>query len=105
VEFPAESIRQHVITVNDVSEQMSLARSAVREVTMDSQAYGQLCQFLPSLLTPLFGGAAEAMSDAVEALAETSLKLRATVLAMEATDAANARALHDAAGPAIDLPL
>jgi excreted virulence factor EspC (type VII ESX diderm) len=105
VEFPGASVLQHAAAVSEVSDRMAQARSAVREVTMDGQAYGQLCQFLPGLLSPLFGGAVEVMNDAVEALSETALKLRTTAAAIEATDAGSAGRLADAAGPGLDLPL
>jgi hypothetical protein len=105
VEFPAESVLQHAAAVSDASGQMTQARSAVREVTMDGQAYGQLCQFLPNLLSPIFGSAIDVMNDAVDALDETALKLRTTATAMEATDAGSARRLDKAAGPGLALPL
>jgi hypothetical protein len=105
VEFPTASVLQHAVAVSEAADQMTQARSAVREVSMDSQAYGQLCQFLPGLLNPLFGTAAEVMNDSVDALAETALKLRATATAMEATDGASANRLNDAGGPGIVLPL
>jgi hypothetical protein len=62
-------------------------------------------QFLPGLLSPLFGCAAAVMNDAVEALAETALKPRATTTAMEATDVGSADRLDDAGGPGLVLPL
>ena len=105
VEFPAASVFQHAAAVSEASDQMTQARSAVRAVSMDSQAYGQLCQFLPGLLSPLFGSAAEVMNEAVDALAETALKLRATATAMETTDVVSADRLNDAGGPELVLPL
>lgn len=105
VEFPAASVFQHADAVREASDQMTQVRSAVREVSMDRQAYGQLCQFLPGLLSPLFDNAAEVMNDAVEALAETALKLSATATAMEATDVGSANRLHRAGGPSLALPL
>jgi hypothetical protein len=105
VEFPASSVRQHAAAVTEASDELAQARSAARAVSMDSQAYGQLCQFLPGLLSPLFGGAAEVMNDAVDALAVTALKLRATAASMEATDISSADRLADAAGPGLVLPL
>lgn len=105
VRFPADSVLEHAATVSGASEQMAQARSAVREITMDSQAYGQLCQFLPGLLSPLFGSAVEVMNDAVEALDETALKLRATVSAMDTTDAGGARRVENTADPNLQLPL
>src|SRR3954467_11650286 len=105
VEFPSSSVLRHAAAVGDASDQMTQARSAVREVSMDSQAYGQLCQFLPGLLSPLFGSAAEVMNEAADALAETALKLRATATAMETTDVGSAGRLNDAGGPDLVLPL
>jgi hypothetical protein len=105
IEFPAASVSQHAAAVSEAADQMKQARSAVREVTMDSQAYGQLCQFLPGLLSPVFGIAVEVMNDAVDALEETALKLRTTATEMDATDAGSARRVEHAAGPGLDLPL
>jgi len=105
VRFPAQSVLELANMVSDASEQMANARSAVHEVTMDIQAYGQLCQFLPGLLSPLFGSVVEVMNDAVEALGETALELRATVTAMDTADGGSARRVENAAGPGIELPL
>jgi hypothetical protein len=105
VQFPADAVLQHAAAVEDASEQVTQARSAVREVTMDNQAYGQLCQFVPALLNPLFGSAAEVLNGAVEALGETVLKLRSTATGMHATDAGTAGQAENAAGPGIELPL
>ena len=105
LEFPAASVRQHVDAVREASDQLAQARSAAGEVTMDSQAYGQLCQFLPGLLSPIFGSAIEVLNDATEALDETALKLHSTATAMESSDAGNARRLNHAAGPGLTLPL
>ncbi|GAA0535668.1 hypothetical protein GCM10010172_16160 [Paractinoplanes ferrugineus] len=105
MEFPAASVLQHAVAVSKASEQMAQARAAVRTVSVDTQAYGQLCQFLPGLLSPLFGSAAEVMNEAVDALTETALKLRATAMAMDSTDAGTANRLDNAGGPNLALPL
>lgn len=105
VQFPADAVLQHAGAVSGVSDEMAQARAAVGQVVMDSQAYGQLCQFLPTLLSPLFGDATEVMNDAVEALGETALKLRATASTMTATDAGSAGHLKAAGTPTGDLPL
>ena len=103
LEFPAEAVLRHASAVSEVSDEMVRARSAAGEVAMGSQAYGQLCQFLPALLSPLFGSATEVMSDAVDALGETSLKLQATATQMNAADAGSAQRLNVASR--LDLPL
>jgi hypothetical protein len=94
--FPADAVRQHATVVSDVAGQMAQARSAVHEVVMDGQAYGQICRFLPGLLSPLFGGAVEVLNGAVDALSETALKLRATAETIEAADVDSAHRLHEA---------
>ncbi len=105
VEFPADAVLRHAGAVSAASDEVGQARAAAREVTMDSQAYGQLCQFLPALLNPVFDSAAEVMSHAVEAFEETALKLRATASATTSTDAGSAQRLDAAAGPGLELPL
>ena len=103
LEFPAEAVLRHASAVSEASDEMVRARSAAGEVAMDSQAYGQLCQFLPALLSPLFGSATDVMSDAADALGETSVKLRATATEMNAADGDSARRLT--AAPRLDLLL
>jgi hypothetical protein len=105
VQFPADAVLRHAAAVEEASEQVTQARSAVGEVTMDSQAYGQICQFLPPLLSPLFGDAVAVLNGAVEALGETALKLRSTATGMRAADAGSAGRVENAAGPGIELPL
>lgn len=104
-QISSEAVVRHAAAVDQASDGMATARSAVREVTMDTQAYGQLCQFLPALLSPLFMDAAEALGDAVEALSESALKLRATASSMDATDTGSAARLNTAGGPGLELPL
>jgi hypothetical protein len=97
--FLTGAVLQHAAVVGEVADQMAQARSALHEITMDRQAYGELCQFLPELLSPLFGSAVEVLNDAVDALSETALDLRTTTSDVQDTDADNARRLTDTAGP------
>ena len=105
LEFPATEVLLHAGAVGEASAGMAQARAAAGEVAMDGQAYGQLCQFLPALLSPLFGLATEVMNDATDALAETATKLRATASELTATDADSAGRIDAAGGPELDLPL
>jgi hypothetical protein len=50
--FPADSVRRHAAAVDAIAADVEQARGAAAEVTMDTQAYGMLCQFLPALLMP-----------------------------------------------------
>ncbi|MFC4065115.1 type VII secretion target [Actinoplanes subglobosus] len=96
IRFPAEAVRQHASLVGEVADQMAVARSAVRQVSMDAGAYGEICGFLPGLLSPLFGAAVEVLNGAVDALSETALKLGVTAEAIEATDVESAYRLTEA---------
>lgn len=98
IELPAAAVLQHAHSVDGVADDVHQARGAVRDVSMDTQAYGQLCQFLPSLLSPLFTLASASLYDAEDSLRETSLKLRAVVRETTATDQAAGSAVTAAYG-------
>ena len=108
VQFPAPMVERHAGSVDAVSDAMATARSAVREVAMDTGAYGQLCQFLPGILTPVFGMGADALYKTVDVLTETAASLRTTAADMAATDTAGGQRITragDGDRPALDLPL
>jgi hypothetical protein len=96
VQFPGRTVERHAHSVELVGEAMELARSAVRDVVMDGGAYGELCQFLPAVLSPLFDTGADALSTAVDVLHETAIALRTTAASMSATDQAGATRLESA---------
>lgn len=105
VQFPADQVERHAGTVDRVSDAMRTARSAVHEVTMDTEAYGQLCQFLPGILSPVFGIGVDALNSTIDALEETATKLRTTASTTRATDVASGDRVATAGRPAIELPL
>jgi hypothetical protein len=108
VQFPADSVRQHAATVDVIAADVEQARSAAGEVTMDTQAYGMLCQFLPGLLMPVFAVAGTSLGGSADALHETAADLRVTAGQMDSTDQGSARrvtAAGPSAPPAIELPL
>ncbi|GGQ59220.1 hypothetical protein [Couchioplanes azureus] len=105
IAFPAAAVEHHAAGVEGVADAVRQARSAVREVTLDSQAYGQLCQFLPGLLSPLFALALDALDDADDALRDTAGNLRAVATSTTATDDAAGRRVRTAGGPGLHLPL
>jgi hypothetical protein len=105
VRFPAAAVQQHAGSVDGIADAVRLARSAVHEVAMDSQAYGQLCQFLPGLLSPIFALGIGALADADDALRETASNLRVVTGSMTATDESVSGAVRAAAGSLPDLPL
>jgi hypothetical protein len=105
VQFPVQQVERHAGSVEQVAGAMETARSAVRDVTMDSGAYGILCQFLPGILTPVFERGADALYSSVDALHETAASLRRTATGMFGTDEASGNHITKAGHPTIDLPL
>ncbi|MFC4069570.1 type VII secretion target [Actinoplanes subglobosus] len=97
--FPAEDVLRHAGSTDAVADAVEQARSAVREVTMDPQAYGQLCQFLPGLLSPIFAEAASALTDTGESLRGTAHHLRAAAASITATDTTAGDSIRDAGRP------
>jgi hypothetical protein len=108
VQFPVAAVRDHAGTVDRVSDAVELARSAVHEITMDAQAFGQLCQFLPAVLSPVFGLAVDGLIGTVESLRETATALRAAAASTEGTDVNSERRIRSAGAhirPHVELPL
>ncbi|WP_169734206.1 type VII secretion target [Hamadaea tsunoensis] len=107
IQFPVAIVRQHAGTVDQVADAVELARSAVHEVSMDTQAYGQLCQFLPAILSPVFGLAVDALHESVGSLQETATKLRTAASTTQSTDvqAGQQTAAIPAQHPGLNLPL
>lgn len=98
MQFPVALVGQHASAVEQVSEAMDTARSAVHTVTMDSQAYGQLCQFLPAMLAPVFMLGSDALYGSVDALRETAANLRTAAANAEHTDNRAANRIDVAGG-------
>jgi hypothetical protein len=105
VQFPSRQVERHAGSVDQVADAVQTARSAVHDVSMDTGAYGILCQFLPGILSPVFGLGLDALNSSVDALHETAAELRTTVASMSGTDEAGAGRITKAGPPAIELPL
>jgi hypothetical protein len=105
VRFPVQEVERHAGSVEQVADAMETARSAVRDVTMDTGAYGILCQFLPGILTPVFERGADALYGSVDALHETAARLRSAAASTFGTDEASGNRITRAGHPTIDLPL
>ncbi|WP_326549768.1 hypothetical protein [Micromonospora sp. NBC_01813] len=105
--FPADDVHRHSNSVDALADTVDQARAAVHEVTMDTQAYGQLCQFLPGLLSPIFLLAVDALAETGESLRETATNLRSAVSATTATDATTADSIRQTTwplGPSVPQP-
>lgn len=96
IRLSPEAVHQHAATVQEICERMRETRAAAGHVSMDSQAYGQLCQFLPRALEPVFEAAVSAVAGSMDALQETAAHLRAVAVTVQATDQAAARRIDSA---------
>jgi len=108
VRFPADQVVRQAASVEEAADAMQTARSAVHDISMDTGAYGQLCQFLPAILSPIFGMGAEALYTTVDSLHETAANLRGTVTSMVGTDVAGGNRIAKAGSgnrPTLELPL
>jgi hypothetical protein len=105
MQIPIDVVQAHAGRVDQAGDAMREARSAVAEVTMDTQAYGQLCQFLPGLMSPLFALASGALNRSVDALGETAVNLRTSAREAAGADTASSRRIDTAGRPRIELPL
>ncbi|MCO8277512.1 type VII secretion target [Actinoplanes sp. TRM 88003] len=104
VRMPIDAVRRHAGSVDAVADAVGEAKAAVGQVTMDTQAYGQLCQFLPGLLEPAFSAALDALSESGDGLRETAIGLRAVADQAAATDRSSADRVTTAGTPAGGLP-
>jgi Excreted virulence factor EspC, type VII ESX diderm len=86
IQFPIALVQKHASTVDNVASAMDMAKGAIHEVTMATEAYGQLCQFLPAILSPVFMIANSSLGESVSSLEETAQKLRTAASNTEATD-------------------
>ena len=71
---PQELVK-HAGAIERIAGQVVTAAQAAQTVRTDSQAYGQLCQFIPSLLAGPGREAAGGLTDAVGALHDTATGL------------------------------
>lgn len=102
--LPVAAVRRHAHSVQAAADGMATGRGAAAQVQLGAEAYGQLCAFLPGLISPVADRVVVALADSASALWETAGNLRAVATAAESTDAASARRVTGAGGP-IELPL
>jgi hypothetical protein len=105
MQFPVADVERHAGSVDGIADSVLQARAAVTEVTMSSEAYGQLCQFLPGLLSPLFDQAVRAMNDATDSLRGTADNLRAAAASTATSDGRAGERVSGAGAPLHELPL
>ena len=82
----AAELKTHAGSVEQVAGDVETARSAASSVTVDAGAYGQLCSWLPGLITPVQQSAVDALAAAVGALDATAVSLGRTAASYETVD-------------------
>ncbi|MGK5683096.1 type VII secretion target [Actinoplanes sp. URMC 104] len=104
MQVPIDAVRRHAGSVDAVADAVADAKAAVGQVSMDTQAYGQLCQFLPGLLQPAFDAALTALTGSTDGLRETAAGLRAVADNAARSDQAGADRVTTAGRSPAGLP-
>ncbi|WP_341715819.1 type VII secretion target [Micromonospora sp. FIMYZ51] len=103
MQMPITALDRHATAVDEAADRITTARSAAAQVQLGTQAYGQICAFLPRLIDPVGERAVTALDEAATALRETATSLRTVAATTESTDQGNARRVR--ASGRLELPL
>lgn len=98
-EVQGDGISRHAATVDEVAERVAQGRSAASSVVIGRDAYGFLCQLIPTLLAPLQDATVNALQEATDSLQRASDDLRATAREYTASDERTAGAFRGGSGP------
>lgn len=85
-EVQADAVTRHATTVDEVAAQVVQGRSAAASVQLGRDAYGFLCQAIPSLLDPLQSATVSALQEAADSLQRSADDLRTTARAYTDAD-------------------
>jgi Excreted virulence factor EspC, type VII ESX diderm len=95
---PTAALTTHATTVDTIADETALAGQAGDQVRLGADAYGQLCQILPSALDPIAGLLVDAARGTGEALHDTARLLRTAAGAYDGTDRTSADRLNGLRG-------
>ncbi|GAB4050592.1 type VII secretion target [Catellatospora paridis] len=90
VEVVSDQLRRHARTLDDLSGHEERVRNAAEHVTLDADAYGQMCQFMPTLFRPLQETIVKAVKQTTTSLSATAAALRHAADEYDLTDKAAA---------------
>jgi Excreted virulence factor EspC, type VII ESX diderm len=105
VQMPFEAVLSHAGSVDGVAGDLRTAHAAANQVYLDAGAFGQICSFVPGMFDPVLRSAVESINSAVEALTDSSGKLRAAVSRQQAADETSSSTINTAGNHNINLPL
>jgi len=84
-----ENLRAHASKVDGVAEKLGSAADATRQVSLNNDAYGVLCQPFAWMIDQVEQHGTEAIRHASEAVRDSAHEVRATAEDYQATDDAN----------------
>ncbi|MGV9806784.1 type VII secretion target [Micromonospora chersina] len=76
-EVDTSSLRAHASAVDETADAVDECRRAAVSIELGRDAYGRLCQLIPSLLHPLQDATADSLGETVRALQRAADGLRA----------------------------
>lgn len=91
----ADAILRHAATVDEVAAQVAQGRAGAATVSVGRDAYGMLCQLIPSLLQPVHESTVNALQEAADSLQRSADDLRATARDYTGSDERTADAFGD----------
>nr|WP_218888701.1 ESX-1 secretion-associated protein [Saccharopolyspora hordei] len=84
-----ENLRTHASKVEGVVDQLNVAVDASRQVTLDNEAYGILCQPFAMMIDMVEQNGVQALQKAVEAMQQVAQEVRAAAEDYQAVDDEN----------------
>ncbi|GAB3897208.1 hypothetical protein GCM10029964_079700 [Kibdelosporangium lantanae] len=90
-EVVTDDLRAHVSHLEGLMDRVQTAMQAAQSVSMDDQAYGLICAFLPAIISPMQEKGAQAMTDASNALGTTADNVNKAIAAYEDQEQATAQ--------------
>ncbi|WP_196255639.1 type VII secretion target [Micromonospora sp. WMMC415] len=97
-EVDSLELHTHAGAVDGVADVVDQCRRAAASVHLGRDAYGRLCQLIPSLLHPVQEAAVDALNEATGALQGTADDLRSVAGRYDSDDRGVARLFHRGAG-------
>ncbi len=97
-EVLTEALREHAKKVDRITDRLTQAVDAAREMSLPTDAYGAYCQSLPMMLNPLQHIGAAALNSSANSLSTTAANVRAAAADYAEIDDANAMALYRTRG-------
>jgi hypothetical protein len=90
-EVVTDDLRAHVSHLEGLMDRVQTATQAAQSVSMDEQAYGLICAFLPAIINPMAEKGAQAMTSASNALGTTADNVNKAIAAYEDREQATAQ--------------